>query len=441
MHLFQLGWKNLLHRPWGTVLSLLLIALGAGLISLMLLINRQLEGQFERNLAGIDLVIGAKGSPLQLILSSMYHLDAPTGNIPIAESKAFLNPRHPYIAAAVPLSLGDSYRGFRIVGTRPNFLELYEATVAVGEMWTQPMQVVAGAAVAAKLSLQVGDTFRSSHGLIDDADLEHTDAEPFRVVGILAPSGTVADQLLLTANESLWVVHGEHEHSDEPAAGAADTSAVDHADHDHADHDHDHADHADHAAIDLSRPLYEYEDRSITAILAKFKGTNIQTLNMQRGINENTSLQAATPAIEINRLYAILGTGERILRGLAYVIIIVSTLSIFISLYANLDERRYELALLRTLGASRGKLFRLIILEGVLLAGIGALLGLLFSHLGLAVVAQLLEASYRYDFTAWTFLPAEGYLLLGALGVGLLAALIPAIRASRTDIHETLAEG
>lgn len=426
MHLFQLGWKNLIHRPWGTALSLILIALGAGLISLMLLVNRQLEGQFERNLAGIDLVIGAKGSPLQLILSSMYHIDAPTGNIPIAESKAFLNPRHPYIAMAVPLSLGDSYRGFRIVGTRPNFLELYNATVAEGEMWSRPMQVVAGAGAASKLGLRVGDTFRSSHGLIDDADLEHTDAEPFRVVGILAPSGTVADQLLLTANESLWVVHGDHTESEEETA-TPDSLAG--------------AGQEAHAALDLSRPLYEYEEESITALLVRFKGTNIQTLNMQRGINENTSLQAATPAIEINRLYAILGTGERVLRGLAIVIIIVSMLSVFISLYANLDERRYELALLRTLGASRSKIFRLIILEGVLLALVGGLAGLLFSHLGLAVVARLLEESYRYDFSAWTFLPAEGYLLLSALAVGLLAALIPAVRASRTDIHETLAEG
>lgn len=414
MNLLQLSWKNLLHKPWSTTLSVLLAALGAGLISLLLLVNHQLDRQFERNLAGIDLVLGAKGSPLQLVLNSMYHVDAPTGNIPLAESKAFLNPRHPYIEQAVPLSLGDSYRTYRIVGTTPTLLDFYDARLDRGQLWNHTFEVVLGASVARKLGLDLGDTFKSAHGFDDNEDLVHEEAEAFRVTGILKPSGTVLDQLILTANQSIWAVH-EH--------------AAEEEGHDHAHH------------FDLDKPLMEYPDRSITSILIRFKGTNVQTLNMQRMINENTNLQAATPAIEVARLSTNLGTGERALRWLAVVIMVVSVFSIFISLYSNLNERRYELAVMRTLGGSRRLLFGLLLLEGVLLAVTGCLLGLLLSHLGMAAVSQLLEETYRYDFATWTFLPEEIYLLAGAAVTGLLAALLPAVRAARTDIHTTLAEG
>jgi putative ABC transport system permease protein len=484
MNLLRLSWKNLTHQPWSTGLSLVLAALGAGLISLLLQLNHQLDQQFQRNLAGIDLVVGAKGSPLQLILSGMYHIDAPTGNIPIAESKAFLNPRHPLIKKAVPLSLGDSHRGHRIVGTTYDFLDLYEAEIAQGKRWEAPLEVVAGAAVADKLGLRLGDTFKSSHGLIEDEDLVHADADAFRVVGILKPTGSVADQLLLTSNESLWVVHEHHADHTEASApvapgtqtaaaeGASDGAADEHAhgnEHGHADeHAHEHGDeniHADehahehgdeHAHTDEhahehasqtyaqlyppGKPLMEYTDKDITLILVQFKGRNAQTLNFPRNINENTNLQAAVPAIEISRLYATMGAGEQTLRWLAAVIIIVSILSIFISLYANLDNRRYELALMRVMGASRSRLFSLLLLEGSLLAFIGSLLGLLLSHGGLSVVADYFSDAYRYDFQAWALLPAELQLLGGALLLGVLASLVPALRASRTDIHKTLAE-
>ncbi|MFT5385969.1 MAG: putative ABC transport system permease protein, partial [Saprospiraceae bacterium] len=125
MNIFKLSWKNLTSKPLAMLLSLVLFALGVGLISLLLLINKQLEDKFQKNLAGIDLVVGAKGSPLQLILNSMYHVDAPTGNITIGEAKAFLREGHPLIKIAVPLSVGDSYESYRIIGTNHKILELY----------------------------------------------------------------------------------------------------------------------------------------------------------------------------------------------------------------------------------------------------------------------------------------------------------------------------
>ena len=416
MSTLSLALRNLLYRPWTTALSLLLAALGAGLISLILLLNWQLEQQFDRNLAGIDLVVGAKGSPLQLMMSSMYHISSPTGNVPLDGVKPFLNPQHPYIELGVPLSLGDSYRGRRIVGTRPSFLNLYGAELAQGGMWTEVMDVVAGATAARELDLTLGSTFRSSHGLIEDDDLTHRDAPEFRVVGILAPTGTVADLILLTPTESLWAVHDTHDHDEE---------------------EHDHTAHVYDVAQDLSR----YADRSITSVLIKFKGNSVTALNMQRSINENTEMQAVTPSIQLAELYATVGQGEQVLRQLGYVVVGVSILSIFIGLYSSLDRRRGELALLRSLGAGPGKLFGLLLLEGTITAVVGALLGLLISHVGLAFIARYFSDAYRYDFQALVFLPEEGWLLIGAVIVGILAASIPAWRAARVDVHRTLGGG
>lgn len=452
MNLLKLSWKNLTNKPLAMLLSLVLFALGVGLISFLFLVNSQINDKFEKNLAGIDLVIGAKGSPLQLILSSMYHIDAPTGNITIKNVMPYLNAKNPYIKMAVPLSLGDSYRGYRIVGTSANLLELYQAKVRTGRSFRDVMEVLAGAGAAEELGLKIGSTFQSSHGFIEDANLVHG-GHPFKVVGILKPSGAAIDQLLLTPAQSIWEVH-EHAGMGTPApeaeeeAPAEDSLAHEHAeatkqmgtmaltnqedDHLNEDHEHDKP---------QMQSIINYPDKEITSLLLQFNGHNIMTLNLQRMINQNTKMQAATPAIEITRLYSLMGVGQDALSWLAFIIMAVSGLSIFISLYSSLSERRYELALMRTMGASPGKLFAMIILEGLLLATLGYGLGLLISHFGMELLAGEMKAAYRYTFTGLTFLPEELYLLLGALGLGFVAAVIPAIQARNTDISKTLAEG
>ncbi len=418
MNLFQLSWKNLLNKPLSMALSLALFALGVGLISLILLLNKQLDQQFQRNMEGIDMVIGAKGSPLQLVLSSIFHLDAPTGNISIDEAKAFLRPGHPLIEEAIPLSLGDSHRGFRIVGTTPVIIDHYGAGIAAGRLWKAPMEVTAGALAAKRLNLKPGDRFQSTHGLDINEDLVHDDAQAFTVTGILTPTGSVIDQLLLTSPASVWEVH-DHQ----PGTEATET-----------DHEENH-DHGDDA------PLHEQTDKEITAILVAFKHRNVQTLNMPRMINENTNLMAANPSYEISKLFDQLGVGEKVLRWLAYIIVGVSFFSIFISLYNSLKDRRYELAIMRTLGASPWKLFFLIITEGLILAVLGYLLGILLSHAGIEMLGRFVKDAQRYAFTGRMFLSQEALLFLGAIGVGLLAAIIPALQARNTDIHDTLAEG
>lgn len=415
MNLIKLSWKNLAHKPLNTFLSLLLFGLGVGLIIFLFLLQTQVQDKFDKNLAGIDLVIGAKGSPLQLILCSMYHVDSPTGNISLAEAGPFMRPGHPLIERAIPLSLGDNYKGYRIVGTTHDIVDLYSAEIAEGRLWETPMEVTLGANVAAELGLKVGDTFQSAHGLVNDETLAHADAEPFVVAGILKPGGSVADQLILTPTESIWAVHEEHGHEEEEQFHEEGE-----------EHDHDHEAEA-------------APDRQITSLLLTFKARNYQALNLARNINENTNLQAASPAMELNRVYSRLGVGMDALQVLAYVIVAVSALSIFISLFSSLRERRYELSLMRVMGASRKKLFALIVMEGLLLAVLGFALGFLLSHGSMHLLAGFMQESYRYTFTGMTFLSTEVYVLAGALLTGFLAALLPAVQASRTDISRTLA--
>lgn len=400
MYSLWLSWKHLLHKPAQLTLNLVLLALSTALIAGVLLFNRMVTDRLDRNLAGIDLVLGAKGSPLQLILAGMYHIDVPTGNIPLDAVRPFMRQGHPLIDRAVPLSLGDSYQGYRIVGTDSNFLALYDLKLTQGQLAVLPMDILAGAAVAKALKLSIGQTFQSVHGLDDNDDLIHEDGPAFRVVGILAPSGTVADQLLLTPLESVWMVH------------------------DHGGHDHEEG--------------HEDEEKEITTVLIQYKVRNHLTLNLPRNINENTEMMAASPAMEMNRLYLLMGAGTDLLHILAWIILCVSGLSIFVSLYSSLQARRYELALLRVMGSSPGGLFRLIIQEGFLLAMAGGLLGFLLAHFGIWAAGNFLEAEWNYAFDAWIFLPEEGWLFLGVLIFGVLAALVPAWQSRKVDIANTL---
>ncbi|MDC3253614.1 FtsX-like permease family protein, partial [bacterium] len=391
------------------------------------------------NLAGISLVIGAKGSPLQMILCNMYHVDDPTGNVKIKDVKPFLSGRNPLIDKAIPLSLGDSYKGFRIVGTTQDYPELYDVKTAKGKIWKDNFEANIGADVAKIANLKIGDTFYSTHGFLSDGMNGHEHGQ-FKVVGVFQKSNSVIDQLILTTTQSIWEVHDNHDHEEKALTeNATDSHEVHDHDHDHA-HDHDHEGH-DHAPP--QKPIIEEVDQEITSILIKFKESSkksFQALTMLRGINENTEVMAASPAIELNRLYDNMSLGESFLRNLAMIIVFVSGLSIFISLFSSLRDRKYELALMRVMGATPTKLFFLIILEGLLLAVIGYVIGIILSHLGMSVFAGQMENKYHYSFTAAKFLKEEFYLLGGALFIGFVAAVIPAYQAFRTDISQTLTE-
>ena len=417
MNLLSLSWKNLWDKPWNTLISLLLLSLGVGLISFLLHLNRELDGQFRNNIRGIDMVVGAKGSPLQLILSAVYHLDNPTGNIPLAEAEALK--KNPLITRWIPLSYGDNHQGYRIVGTEWSYAELYEATLSDGRAWETSFETVVGALVAERLGIRVGDQFFGAHGAVAEAELH--EEHPYKVVGILHPTGTVLDQLILTGLESVWEIHDHHEEAASPQAEAREE-----------DHDHDHG--------EAHEPEETKEPRFITAVLISWRSPQAMMM-LPRFINEQTSMQAAVSAIEVNRLFSLFSVGLTTLQAVGLAIMVVSALSLFLSLYNNLRSRRYELALMRSMGASRGTVFGLVLLEGLLLAALGTALGLALAHGASAMLSGLAREEYGFSFSWWQLLPEEGSLALATLGLGLLAALLPAIHAYQSDISRILQGG
>ena len=392
MNLASLSASYARARPLQTALSLLLLALGVATIVLLVLVVEQLEERMHRDARGIDLVVGAKGSPMQLILSGIYHADAPTGNVPLSSVELLAKSR--LVKRAIPLALGDSWRGYRIVGAGKEYLELYGAELAAGKVFEKEMEVVLGAEVAARTRAGVGATFAGAHG-IGSGGAEHAEA-PFKVVGVLARSNSVLDRLVVTPIESVWEVHHEHDRKD--------------------------------------------EEKEVTVILVEY-ASPLAVATLPRSINAQTGLQAASPAYETARLFRMVGVGVEALRGFALVLIVAAGLSVFIALYTALEERRYDLAVMRTLGASRGRLFGLLMLEGFVLALAGALLGLALGHLLASVLGAWLEREHHYSISGWRWRAEELWVVGIALAVGVAAALLPAWRAYRTDVSQTLAKG
>lgn len=397
----KLAWKNIWFKPLNTLLSLILLTASVAIISLLVLLQEQFEKQFSNNIDGIDMVIGAQGSPLQLILSAVYHIDAPTGNIDYAEAKTWMN--HPFVEKAIPLAFGDNYRGFRIVGSETSYIEHYGASLLQGKLFEQSFEVVLGSEVAQKMQLSVGDTFVGTHG---DAEEGHVhDEHPYVVVGILESTGKVIDNLIICSIESVWAVHDEHDH----------------------DHDHEAEDH-----------VHEISSE-ITAVLIKFK-SKMGLVTWPRLIPQNTKMQGALPAIEINRLFSLFGIGLQALEYLAYGIMLISGISIFIALYNRLRDRKYEFALMRVNGASRFQLLKLVLLESMFLCLVGFLLGIVISRIGLLLISSTTDDQFKMAFDPFVILwEKEGILFAVTIFVGLLAALIPAIKAYSLNISKTLA--
>ena len=225
MNLLILVWSYLKAKPLNTVLNSLLLALGIAVITVLLLFNNQLKEKIANTSRGIDLVIGAKGSPLQLILCNIFHIDYPTGNIKLHEAERFA--KHRLVKQAIPLALGDSYQNYRIVGTTLEYPKLYDAVLTEGDWWHNDLEVVVGASVASALNLNIGSTFASAHGLSDDGHAH--DEALYAVKGILKPAGNVIDNLIFTNIASVWRVHeehGEHEDHHESADSIADPSPI-----------------------------------------------------------------------------------------------------------------------------------------------------------------------------------------------------------------------
>lgn len=389
--MIRLAWRYLWSSPLTTALNLLLLTLGLAAVTFVLRASAQVEAGLKRDLASIDLVVGAKGSPMQIMLAGVFHLDAPTGNIPLATLE--LLKQQPLVAQAVPLSLGDSFRGYRIAGTTPDYLDLYGAKLGQGALWAKPMQAVLGAEVARTSGLKVGDRFAGSHGLAEGGGA-HGDHQ-FEVVGLLAESGSVLDRLVLTDLASVWEVH------------------------------------EDHAAHDEDKP------KEITLALVRYRSP-LAAVMLPRWVNAQNGLQSAAPALETARLMRLVGAGTEVLRGFGIVLLVAAGLSVWVALLHAVRARQGDLAMLRMLGAPARRIAALIAMEALLLAGLAAALGLAAGHGLVAVLERLLAERQSLRLGQLGMSEAEWLVPLLACGLALLAAAWPAWRAYRLDVTTLL---
>ena len=402
--------RNIITKPLSSGLSVLLTAISIMIIVLAYSTMSQLSSNFNQNANKIDLVVGAKGSRMQLVLCNVFHLDQPTGNIPL-QSVNFVQ-EHPFVDLAIPISLGDNYKKFRIVGTKPSFInELYQAKFLEGEIFSKSLEVVAGAQVAQELNLSIGSTFSGSHGLGESIH-DHGDFT-YRVVGILAKSREVIDQLLMTPLESVWDVHPE----DHNKGSFELKQEKEHHHHDHHNHDH--------------------EAKDITAMLVKY-GSPRGKFTLPSSVNKKDMLMAAEPAVEIQQLFQLIQPAVDVLYKLSWLIFCLAMVSVFITLLNSLKDRKYEIAMMRAGGATSTTVFMSVLIEGALISLIGSFIGIILGHSLMELLANYMISSYNYDFTGLMFYPFEFILILGSLLIGMISALYPAYTAYKLNIAQTL---
>lgn len=450
MNSLLLGARTVRRRPLPAILTVLLLALGIATVVLVLLFQRALEDRLAHDARGIDLVVGAKGSGLQLVLSSVFHADVPTGNVRLPDIRDIA--RHPMVAGVIPLSLGDAYRGFRIVGTTRAYLDHYGGRIAKGRAWERPMEAVFGSRAARTTGIRTGESFVGAHGLEGDSVLAHRE-HPYRVVGVLQETGTVLDRLVLVDTASVWMVHAVHDTTraapagqgladrsgDEPregpirddhttgetragAAGASESTSS-----------------AGISSAGGEVPGLPAGDGEITALLVRYR-TPLAALTLPRAINSGTALQAASPALETARLFLLIGTGLDVFRAFAAILVTASALSLFIALWHAMHEQRYDLAVMRTLGATRGRILRFVLVQGAVLGATGTAIGVALGHAAGWLAAEWLERARSVSVGTLGWVPEEGLVVAGAVLIALAASTVPALRAYRLDVVSLLAE-
>lgn len=411
---------SLRSRWLNCLLSIFLTAFGLSIALLITQLGSHIEERLEKDGRGIDIVIGAKGSPLQLILSSVYHFDIPTGNIPYSDAKKIVN--HPQIKSAIPLALGDNWKGFRIVGTSNNYLSHYDANLKKGRTWNKEYEVVIGSSI----DLDVGSELIGSHGLLDQDNLHDN---KYKVTGVLERTGTVLDRLILTSLDSVLKIHGMEttSHQNELHLKSHD------GDHDHeletdAHVDEIHGEHEEH--------LHDSATPEITAYLVTTRSP-VANINLPREINRDSSFQAANPAVEMARLTSMLGLGSKSFAILSFILIVIASLSIFSGLAANLENRISDLAVLRAIGYAKNRIFKIICLEGTIITILGIFFGILIGfqtfNLFVQIVSPLKITQASFSFSLNFVL-----LIFSVFSSGIIASIFPAYRASKISVAKQL---
>ncbi|MBI5095158.1 MAG: ABC transporter permease [Candidatus Hydrogenedentes bacterium] len=432
MSIWFIAWSYLWNRKLTTSMTILSVALAVGLIASVLSLREETKRRFEEEGQSFDVVIGAKGSPLQLVLSTLYFMDTPTGNIKYADYEALRT--HDDVAHAYPIGLGDTYQGYRIVGTTPELLsytwtdpitdeEQHPFVLAQGRAFEHDMEAVIGSEVARETGLTLGKEFYGTHGLIEapGAQVEGHKHVSYTVVGILKSAGTPNDRAIFCPLSSVWEIH---KHDEEPATPTAVGTPASPAAAPHADDDED------------ERGM----DRGVTAVLVQLQSPALRFQFIDY-VNTAYNAMAVNPLTQIKNLYdQVLGFAKAVLLGIGYLVVVISALSILIGLYLSILQRKRDMAIMRALGASKPEIFGSVIIEAFLVTILGIGCGWVLGIVTCWGFGLFLEQQYGLIINAF-HVPSE---LLQAFAtvacVGILAGIIPAWQAYRTDVARDLAE-
>ena len=394
-----------LRRRWGqALLSALVGALGIAAVITAIVGFDALPRAARHAYGGVDLVVGPKGSALDLVLCCALHVADPRGLVSQKEaSDAVANPM---MRAAAPIGLGDNVQGWRIVGTTPALLDIYHAHLAAGAIWNDKLQAVAGALAARTLNLKLGDSFVGAHGLAAGGEMH--DKFPYKVVGILAPTGTVLDRLVLTDIETVRYVHVEQAKAEKEERGTSDEDE----------------------GI-ASRP------GAATAVVAAYRVPTAAIL-MQRQIDSMEGLSAASPSLEIARLLSYARPLTVAAAGFGLLLVAIAAVGAAVGLLAALAARTRDLALLRALGASRLGLAMVVFSEAAMIAAGGLVFGALIAYGLLSVASDVLSEQTGLLLQPQLDTAQIAAVIGGAILVTIVVAALPALRAMHTDIEELL---
>lgn len=409
----MLAAKSLWNRRLTSALVVLSIALSVALLLGVERLHTQTRTSFANTLSGTDLIVGARGSPINLLLYSVFRIGDPTNNVRWSSYQTIA--ADPLVAWTVPLSLGDSHRGFRVLGTTPAYFQHYRygrsqpLRLAEGREFADVFDAVLGAEVADRLGYRLGQPVIIAHGAAEVSFALHDD-KPFQVVGILARTGTPVDATVHISLDGMEAIHA------------------------------DWRDGAPMPGMRLSAEQVRQLDLTPKTITAVLVGLHSRTtvFRVQRQINEFTAepLLAILPGLTLQQLWTVLALAENALLVISGLAVLVSFTVMLTALLTGLNERRREMAILRAIGAGPGHVFALMLGESLTLALGGALLGVLLLQAGLLLAGPLLEARLGLVIAVWPPSPHEFILLATVLGGGLLAGLVPAWRAYRYSLAD-----
>jgi len=408
--ILSLALRSIGNRAGTALLTILTVAISVTLFLGVEKVRHGARASFENTIAGVDLIVGARSSPVNLLLYSVFHIGEATNNITWESYQSVAGA--PGVAWTVPVSLGDSHRGYRVVGTTPAYFEHYQygdgrpVRFADGAAFEDLFEAVVGAEVARELGYSIGEEIVVAHGMGSVSFVEH-DNNPFTVTGVLAPTGTPLDRSVFVGLEAIEAIHLE-------GATGAGTS--------------------------LSADDLRTRDLAPEQITAFYVGLTspVAALRLQRQVNTypDEPLQAVLPGVALAQLWSVVGAAERTLAAVAAFVVAVGLVSILTAILTSLNERRREMAILRALGARPHHVFALLVAESAMLALAGAVIGTALTYGGLAVGAPLIEA--RFGLLLPGLLPGLYDLAIIAL-VTLAAAvlgLLPAWRAYRNSLAD-----